>query len=524
MKVTSTLNKHASISIFGCGPKALVLFLLIMALGAGLRGYDLGAESYWVDEIMIIHAAGKSLKSILFESWRPPVYPLLAHSWIAFFGTTEEATRSLSAIAGIASLAVMYVVAHRLFGTTVGLITMFLMAISEFLIYHSQDCRPYAFFTLMTLLSFLFYIRAMTFKRRKDFAFYGVTALLMLYTHTYGAFVLTAQVLYLLYKWAGLEGSRMRWLVTQILILIGIGPASFLVVLQTAAGRGPGMDWIPDPPFWTPLRDLLIYLFHRFYYYYSSPSTIVKGALPATAFFLLGMLFFVIHVGKKKWLALIHDRLGKPKGFEEKRDELILVVLWLLCPILIPFAVSKIVGPFYLFRYTVCATPAFFLLLALGIVRVERIIPKGISLGTLVLLIIPSLHYYYVSPVNEQWREAAAYIAENAGQGDAIATVESFTWGYTRKSFCWYYRGPHQVCAIESRAQNDTALSEAFTRCVSGNEYLWLLFRETPLNFDQNFKKRLFEPHYSDLRLIKEKKFEGVSIYLFSVPRLGVIQ
>src|SRR5687767_2498520 len=84
---------------------------LVMLLGAVLRLYNLGTESYWLDEVSMLRVAGGTIDSIVLdtrENGRPPVYVLFAHFWIHIFGQSEVATRSLSAIFSIASLGVMY--------------------------------------------------------------------------------------------------------------------------------------------------------------------------------------------------------------------------------------------------------------------------------------------------------------------------------------------------------------------------------------------------------------------------------
>ena len=64
--------------------KSIVLFSLIMVLGAALRVYDLGGESYWLDEVTMIDVAGRNLQSIFLQAQegRPPVFVVLAHFWL----------------------------------------------------------------------------------------------------------------------------------------------------------------------------------------------------------------------------------------------------------------------------------------------------------------------------------------------------------------------------------------------------------------------------------------------------------
>ena len=134
-----------------------LLLCMIVILASILRFYDLGRESYWWDEFVTVRVAQENLLTIL-QGGRPPLYIILAHFWIKLFGTTEMATRSLSAIAGVAAIPVLYVVGRNLFDKKVGLISAFLMAIPLFQIYYSQEFRYYSVYVLITLISFYFFI------------------------------------------------------------------------------------------------------------------------------------------------------------------------------------------------------------------------------------------------------------------------------------------------------------------------------------------------------------------------------
>ncbi len=90
-----------------------LLVCLVMVIGAGLRFYDLGAESYWLDEVTMANVAGASLQALssdVRQTGRPPVYPLLLHFWMQAFGTSEATARALSASVGAGALGLMYMV------------------------------------------------------------------------------------------------------------------------------------------------------------------------------------------------------------------------------------------------------------------------------------------------------------------------------------------------------------------------------------------------------------------------------
>lgn len=92
--------------------KEIILLLLIIIIGAALRVYDLGAESTWLDEAYGIRVSAEGVAAIIEEAGPtqiiPPFYFVTFHYWMNLFGTSEVATRSLSAILGIISILLIY--------------------------------------------------------------------------------------------------------------------------------------------------------------------------------------------------------------------------------------------------------------------------------------------------------------------------------------------------------------------------------------------------------------------------------
>jgi hypothetical protein len=125
-------------------------------------------------------------------------------------------------------------------------------------------------------------------------------------------------------------------------------------------------------------------------------------------------------LGRDKWTAEVKGTLPGLKPNAEMNAKVLVLSCWFLCPIVLPFIISFLVIPVYKDYYTISAAPAFYLLLALGIYNIRRVVPIILSLGVLVILITPCLRVYYVRDMNEQWQEAAAYVEQNSTPADVI--------------------------------------------------------------------------------------------------------
>lgn len=491
------------------------LLFVIITLAAALRFYDIAGESYWLDEIIMLDVAQGKLDSII-QGGRPPAYIILAHFWIKIFGMTEAATRSLSALAGIASIPVIYIVGCMLFGRTVGIISGFLMAISHFQIYYSQDFRYYSVFVLMTLLSYLFLIRVLRSGNFINYFCYAVTTIILVYTHAFGVFIMLAQNLFFWFHFKRHKAKIASWIICQAIILIAISPYFIPKSLNAASGTA-GPYWISDPSLNAPLITLFKFLGTQ--YKYPSQNTV----LVAIAFFLIGTLLIVIWKGKQKQLASVKAKLSEVLNFSRSRNELLLLGFWLICPILLPLIFSKILRPMYVDRYTICASPALYLILGFAIYKIRNIIPEFISLGMLVILIAPALYNYYPRYYKPQWREAAAYVEENQMKADVIIVNDNRI-GINRKSFQSYYRGNAQVCIIDRRLKEAEAITKALNACISGKERFWFILSKQ-LRPSEEFISYFLDTKYEGFHLELEKKFHGsrgyvsrnLSLYLFEV-------
>ncbi len=483
----------------------------VILLGITLRLYDLGAESFWVDEVTMVRVAGGSPQSIFAaaQGGRPPVYVLAAHYWLQAFGTTEGAARALSALFGCISLPLMYLVGRRLFGREVGLISTLLMAVSEFQIYVSQDLRYYSLFLLFALLSYLFLVRALERSRHLDLALYAGASALMFYTHTYGIFVLAAQGLYLAVRWRELSRTLVGWLMTLAFLALAVAPGLLLAFGQTAAGEANVLQWIPDPGPRQLLASLWKYLFPA----RALPDwpTVAAGI----AFLAAATVPNALQLGRGRWLSAVKGLPNVAAELRSRRaNELLLVGLWFLFPILLPFALSKVFGPLYVHRYTIAAAPAFYLLLALGINAARRAVPLPASLGLVAILIAPGLAEYYATDVKEQWREAAGYVQANSQASDVIVFAPGEN-GALRRTFNWYYGADLPQCDLPTRPADDEALADAIAQCTASAQRYWLVLRGTPERL-QPFKSYILDRQLAGSGPLAGQSFTDISIYLFA--------
>lgn len=139
------------------------LLWAILFLGFVLRVHLLDQQSLWWDEAKTVSRTllpiPDLLSDILSKRHHLPLFFLLVRPWFALVGSSEFGARFFSVICGVISLPITYKMARLIGGKMVGLVAAFLLAISPFHIWYSQEARMYTMVTLLILVSHYFVFR-----------------------------------------------------------------------------------------------------------------------------------------------------------------------------------------------------------------------------------------------------------------------------------------------------------------------------------------------------------------------------
>lgn len=201
-----------------------------VVVAVALRFPTLGDQSFWRDEastaIELHGSFGDMLGNLTRFEGMPPGYFALAWLWAQVFGFGEAGLRSLSALLGVATVPAAWALARALKPSAAPL-AAFLVATSPFLVWYSQEARPYALLVLVTTVMTLFWVQ----DRRKAWGFAAAGALLV---HYFAIFLIAPQAVVMLRR-----GARVRELAPLGVVAFALAP---LVADQTDAR----VDWITD--------------------------------------------------------------------------------------------------------------------------------------------------------------------------------------------------------------------------------------------------------------------------------------
>jgi mannosyltransferase len=209
-------------------------------LAAGLRFATLGAQAYHHDEIVTASRVLRgdfwhAMDAVGFSESAPPLYYALAWLWTQVTGTGEFGLRSFSALAGVATVPVAYLIGAELRDRRAGIAAAALVAVNPMLLWYSQEARSYALMVLLTAIAALYFVRALGGGRRRDFTGWGLASGLALATHYFALFPVALEGIWLLRRHGRASFAGLR-----IVALAGLLLAP-LAIDQMLAGRA---EWI----------------------------------------------------------------------------------------------------------------------------------------------------------------------------------------------------------------------------------------------------------------------------------------
>jgi mannosyltransferase len=207
----------------------------------------------WLDEALTVNIARLPLHQIpsfLRRDGAPPLYYVLLHFWMGWFGTSDEAVRSLSGLFGVVTVPLAWVAGKRLGGRRVGWAAMLLVATSPFATRYDTETRMYSLVVLLTVLGFLALDRSLAHPRPGNLIAVGAVTGLLLYTHYWSIYLIGVTLLWLLFQaWRGRPDWRRG--ARASLVAAVVGCLTFLPWLPTFLfqSRHTGTPWATPATF-----------------------------------------------------------------------------------------------------------------------------------------------------------------------------------------------------------------------------------------------------------------------------------
>jgi hypothetical protein len=251
--------------------------LALCVAGAAVRFATLGQQSFWLDEAITgrLMRLGFSsmLRAIPRSESTPPLYYVVAWIWTRVFGVSEVGLRSLSAVLGTLTIALLYGAAARLFDRRAGLFAAALGAFAPLLIWYSQEARSYALLLALCAAGLWAFAAALEpGAGRRALWLWAIAGGLALATHYFAIFIVGPELCWLAWR---LGRRALPALAVPVVIGLAVAP---LALHQRANGTA---GFIAQ----TPLRTRLAQAVKQLALGYDAPAE--------TVFVVFGLVFGV---------------------------------------------------------------------------------------------------------------------------------------------------------------------------------------------------------------------------------------
>jgi putative flippase GtrA len=433
-----------------------------LALGAALRFSTLGAESLWNDELsswkrsLYDNVAQVAAKSA-YSDYHPPGFQIVLFYVMKLLGDSEVALRLPSAIAGVLSIGMIFLLGRRLYSWREGLLAAGLLAVCRTPIYYSQEARSYSLLLLFALITTYVWIGLMRRLRSEEddvplsaaFA-YIAPAVFCCYLHYYGLFLVALQGLCALLVFRG-RFTLLR--VVFVYVLIGMAYLPWVSKMLVHAAKQPSAAFVSPNPF--TFGFFVEFLFNK---------TLLVPVLLIYSFLVMYALF-----------AAVRDRRLRLTYLDLLASD-VWLVFWLVVPFAIVFAKSAVSSPIFTNRNMIIALPAAYLLAARG----AMLLPfRRWGRGLLAVALVAASLYdlvagrYYAAPQKEQFREAVQYVAEeNTRAGSSL--VIGYAWEPDYFNYYFARSGSPLRVQVNTGAASDAAAFEAAVQ-RSRSAYVWYI-------------------------------------------------
>ena len=356
----------------------LLLILLLLAAFA-LRVSTLARQSLWRDEVDAIFMALRPLEQTLSMftamAQNGPLFFLTLRPWLQIAGSSEFALRFPSALAGVASVALLWPVARILVrgapASVAGLAVLFL-ALNPYALWYSQEGKMYAIVMLLALASTWAWLRGVENGGARAWIAYTLCVTLAMYYHLLAVLLIPLHLLWFL---IALPAARRRWRGYGLALAALTLPYLPLLVWQWAMLRAPNQ--VTGFSF-TPLGEMLKTIF----------LNQARGFMPGDPIWLLTPIYFAGALGLLLGWSELHTTpaaaSGAPASTIAPLRRFAMIVAWLATPILGIWLMS-LRQPVFTDRYVAWTLPAGLLLVALGVQVVRSNLGRAGAAAALLL-------------------------------------------------------------------------------------------------------------------------------------------
>jgi uncharacterized membrane protein len=431
----------------------------------------------------------------------PPLYFLLLHFMVKLAGPSEFVLRFPSLAFSVLTVPLLYALGKCLFDGRMGILAALFGAISPLYLWYSHEARMYTMLTFLGLLSFYSLLMILTQHQRpsdhptKDHLtmpfghwslvighwslIYVLSSAAMLATHYLSFLILLAElVVFLLF----LRQVRWQWVAIPVLIALLIAvPILYYGLSILPQGEMAGFRFIP-------LLELLRDVSNSFSLGISVKAKQVLAVhWVFRGVFLIGALVIVWGAFRRS-TTKAHEHPASPSNFQPPisniqplaSNKALSALIYLLMPVFSIYLLSYVRPAYMNIRHLLMASPAFYLILAVGLVTIKKKWPLVFA-SCLALIVAGSAHstqqyFYNEKYAKDDHRAWGEYLKAHAQPGDVIVVDPP----HIAQLYRYYADAGLPWTGLPRLVSPDEDTISALKELMARYERIWLAFSYTP--------------------------------------------
>lgn len=410
------MNQHSNSMKYLERIKEKRWIILILALAAFLRFYQLGFQSAWLDEVHTLKESNPVMpfsqfhKVIMAREGIPHLYFMIVRFLSDVFGSSIYVARIPSAIGGVLTVWFVYLLGKELCNKRAGQISALLLTLNFFHIAYSQEARSYVLLAFFATAAFYYLVRFVRVASLKYALLLGLFSGLITHMQPIGLVNVVALYFIVFFVLAFNRpkdtGKFILLSVASMLAALIVFIPVYQIVQKVSVIDNP---WIPALS-WDSMFDVLVSL--------SGNSKIVLVAI------VLSILYFFVTVARS-----LSNKAHRNLSQNRLLFGFVILFVWVFSELAGIVLKSYFGDSIILARYFMAIVPAMMLFLGIGI---ELIKNKMVKIA--VSLVIPSgLAFALFSPVNyyttltkSQYDKVCEKVMQNNAAKDKVVS----NWGW----------------------------------------------------------------------------------------------
>jgi len=255
-------------------PKLDFAFLAVALITfAAITLFNVTNAAIWFDEAFssyLIQFSFWDIARYTATDVHPPLYYWALKAWTMLFGTGEFGMRTMSIFFAAATIVVTFLLARKMFGRKVALVSLLFLILSPMLVRYSDEARMYTMAAFIVVSATYLLLKATESTQKRWWVFYGILVGLGMWTHYFTALIWLAHWAWhawtthskgITFKAWWKQFFDKNWILAHIVAIGVFSPWLYFMVKQLGVVQAAGF-WIGPVSLDTPTN----YLTNVFYY------------------------------------------------------------------------------------------------------------------------------------------------------------------------------------------------------------------------------------------------------------------